>query len=62
LQAIAEAELRAAAEIWMCSSPVEVLSIVSLDGAPVGNGRPGPLARQMLAWYQDYKRTVMRGG
>lgn len=59
---VAEAELRSAEEIWMCSSPVEVLPIVSLDGAPVGAGRPGPLARQMLAWYQDYKRTVMRGG
>lgn len=59
---VAEAELRAADEIWMCSSPVEVLPIVSLDGAPVGEGRPGPLARQMLGWYQDYKRRVMRGG
>jgi D-alanine transaminase len=62
LRAIAEAELRAADEIWMCSSAVEVLPIVRLDGQPVGNGQPGPLAGQMIAWYQDYKRTVMRGG
>jgi D-alanine transaminase len=59
---VAEAELRGADEIWMSSSPVEILPIVRLDGAPVGDGRPGPLGRQMLAWYQDYKRTVMRGG
>lgn len=58
---VAEAEVRSADEIWMTSSPVEVLPIVSLDGQPVGDGRPGPLGRQMRAWYQDYKRTVMRG-
>ena len=62
VRAVTEAELRSADEIWMASSPVEVLSIVSLDGRPVGDGRPGPLARRMLAWYQDFKRTVMRGG
>jgi D-alanine transaminase len=62
VRGVAEAELRSADEIWMSSSPVEVLPIVSLDGQPVGDGRPGPWARQMLAWYQDYKRTVMRGG
>lgn len=59
---VTEAALRAADEIWMTSSAMEVLPIVSLDGQPVGEGRPGPLARQMLAWYQEFKRTVMRGG
>jgi D-alanine transaminase len=33
---------------------------VKLDGAPVGTGAPGPLARQMDALYQDFKRQVMR--
>ena len=57
---ISEVELRAADEIWMTSSPKEVLAIVQLDGQAVGNGSPGPLALQMDALYQQYKARVMR--
>ena len=57
---ISEAEVRAADEIWMTSSPKEVLAIVQLDGQKVGNGLPGPLALQMDAYYQQYKTQVMR--
>lgn len=59
---ILEDEVRGADEIWMSSSTKEVLAITSLDGRPVGDGRPGPLGRQMYAWYQAFKNTVMRGG
>ena len=59
---ILEDEVRAADEIWMTSSTKEVLAITTLDGRPVGSGRPGPVGRQMHAWYQDFKNTVMRGG
>lgn len=58
---VLEEELRTADELWLASSTKEVLPIVRLDERPVGNGRPGPLYAQMLAWYQDYKRAVMRG-
>lgn len=54
------AEVRAADELWTASSTREVLPIVSLDGAPVGSGRPGPLAARMDALYQQYKQDVMR--
>lgn len=57
---ILETEVRTADELWLTSSTKEVLPIVTLDGRPVGNGRPGLLFTQMLGWYQDYKRTVMR--
>ena len=57
---IAEAEVRSADELWLSSSTKEVLAITHLDGAPVGNGQPGPLFRQMYRLYQDYKNTVMR--
>ena len=57
---VTEAELRAADEVWLTSSTREVQAIVTLDGRPVGNGRPGPLFRQMYGWYQDYKERVMR--
>jgi D-alanine transaminase len=58
---IAEAELRAADEIWITSSTKEILAVTRLDGRPVGDGRPGPLYRRMIALYQAYKHTVMRG-
>lgn len=62
---ITEAETREADELWMCSSTKEVLPIVTLDGHPVGHhenaGKPGPVFWRMYGWYQDFKRTVMRG-
>lgn len=57
---IAEAELRVADEIWMTSSTKEVLPITTLDGRPVGTGRPGPAARRMYAWYRTFRDEVMR--
>jgi D-alanine transaminase len=61
---IGEAELRSADEIWMTSSPKEILPITRLDGQPVGHGaqagRPGPLAVRMHQWYQQFKTEVMR--
>lgn len=55
-----EARIRAADEIWLCSSTREVLAVVTLDDQPVGSGRPGPLFRRIYGLYQDYKRRVMR--
>ncbi len=62
LREVGEAEVRAADEIWLTSSSKEVLAVVSLDGRPVGDGRPGPVFRRMHALYQDFKQTVMRAG
>lgn len=59
---IHEKELHAADEVWMTSSTKEILAITRLDGAPVGNGRPGPLAEQMWHWYQEFKNSIMRKG
>ena len=57
---VAEATVRAADEIWLTSSTREVVPITVLDGAPVGNGQPGPLFKRMDELYQAYKATVMR--
>ena len=59
---ISENELRDADEVWMTSSTKEILAITTLDGHPVGNGKPGPFGEQMFQWYQDFKNTVMRKG
>ncbi len=61
IRALSEAELRAADEVWITSSTKEVLAVTRLDGKPVGNGEPGPIYRRMIALYQAYKHTVMRG-
>jgi len=60
VRAISEAELRAADELWMTSSTREIMAIVTLDGAPVGAGTPGPLAQRMDGLYQTFKQQVMR--
>ena len=62
LRAVSEAELRAADEIWVSSSSKEVLAIIALDGAKVGEGRPGPLFVRMHQLYQEFKQKVMRSG
>ena len=59
---LTEAEVRAADEIWVTSSSKEVLPIVVLDGAKVGDGRPGPVFARMYQLYQEFKQKVMRAG
>ncbi len=59
---LAEAEVRAADELWVSSSSKEVLAIVTLDGKPVGSGKPGQVFRQMYRLYQDFKQKVLRAG
>ncbi len=54
---MSEAELRSADELWLSSSGREVLPITTLDGAPVGNGRPGPLYAQLRPWFLAAKRA-----
>jgi len=52
---ISEAETKSADELMLTSSVREVLSITTLDGEPIGNGRPGPIFRMLHKLYQDYK-------
>ena len=59
---LTEMELRHADEVWMTSSTKEILPITTLDGQPVGNGQPGPVADRMWQWYQDFKNHIMRQG
>jgi D-alanine transaminase len=59
---VSEAEVRGADEVWVSSSSKEVFAIVTLDGKPVGDGKPGPVFRRMFQLYQDFKQKVMRAG
>ncbi|MBC7973892.1 MAG: aminotransferase class IV, partial [Myxococcales bacterium] len=42
-------ELRGAQEIFLCGTTTDVTPVVQLDGAPVGDGTPGPITRQLRA-------------
>jgi D-alanine transaminase len=55
---ISESQLRAADEIWLAFATRGVLPVTSLDGAPVGTGKPGPLFAQMSAAFTAYTREL----
>ena len=44
-------EVRAADELMLSAATREVLPIVELDGRPIGDGRPGPVYRQLRRGY-----------
>jgi branched-chain amino acid aminotransferase len=53
--------LAGAAEAFLTNSSWEVLPIVAVDGRPIGGGRPGPVARDLLARYQALIRRECGG-
>lgn len=58
---ITTAELFAADEIWLTSSTREISPVTRLDDTVISAGKPGPLWRQMISLYKDYK-TALRNG
>lgn len=44
-------EARAAREAFLTSTTVDLLPVVRIDGAPVHDGKPGPLSRKLRAAY-----------
>jgi D-alanine transaminase len=50
------AEAQGAAEAFVTAASSLVLPVVSIDGAAVGDGRPGPIARRLRALYLDFAR------
>ncbi len=57
---ISKAEVFNADELLLTSSTREVLAITTLDGKPVGNGKPGAMFARLHPLYQTFKREVMR--
>jgi D-alanine transaminase len=55
---VPESLLRSADEIWLAFATRGVLAVTSLDGAPVGGGRPGPLFRRIHAAFIDYTHEL----
>jgi len=57
LRRVAREEVLSADEIILSSATKEVLPCTTLDGKPVGNGRPGPIYEKLFAGYQQAKRS-----
>jgi len=47
------AEAKAAAEAFVTSATAFVLPVVSIDGHPIGDGRPGPISTRLRALYVE---------
>jgi D-alanine transaminase len=60
IRKVMKAELFDADELLMTSSTKEVLAITTLDGKPVGTGKPGAMFTKLHALYQQFKQDVMR--
>jgi D-alanine transaminase len=58
VQAINEAQLRSADEVWISAATREVQPVTALDGRPIGSGRPGPLWRRVYEELQHYKQEL----
>jgi len=56
--AVSEAELRSADEILLGAATREVQPVTSLDGKPVGSGKPGPVWRKLHDAFQACKREL----
>ena len=58
LRRIPQAEVHAADELLLSSATKEVLPVTTLDGRPVGSGRPGPVYQKLYAAYQRAKEAL----
>ncbi|EIM26603.1 D-amino-acid transaminase [Microvirga lotononidis] len=51
-------EARAAKEAFITSASSFLQPVVTIDGAPVGDGKPGPVAKRLREIYIDFARTT----
>jgi branched-subunit amino acid aminotransferase/4-amino-4-deoxychorismate lyase len=47
-------QLLAADEVLLTASTIEVLPVVRVERARIGNGRPGPITRTLQQHYRDH--------
>ena len=54
-------DVRGADEVFITSSIRGVMPVTTLDGAPVKDGAPGPITRQLMDLYQRFLSDVAAG-
>lgn len=57
-RAVSEVELRGANEIWLAAATRELSAVTQLDGAAVGDGRPGPMWQRMSSGFEALKARL----
>jgi D-alanine transaminase len=60
IRRLGRAEVESADELMLTSATREILPIVSLDGRPIGNGRPGPVYAKLRAAYDEAIEALRR--
>ena len=50
---VTRSELNTADEIFLTGTAAEITPIISLDGAKIGNGKPGDITKKMMSEYDD---------
>lgn len=58
LRRVPREEVLQADELMLTSATREILPITKVDGAPVGNGRPGPVYQRLIEAYQAAAREA----
>lgn len=53
---VPEQTLKTAKEVWLTSSLKEILAITEINGQAVGNGKPGPVWKQVWDLFQQEKK------
>lgn len=57
---ISTTDLRLADEAFLTSSMIEIIPIVSVDEAPVGKGKPGPITVKLQKLYRGVVRDYLK--
>jgi branched-chain amino acid aminotransferase len=52
-------DIYVADECFLTGTAAEVIAVISLDGRPIGNGKPGPITKDLLEKFRDLTK---RGG
>jgi D-alanine transaminase len=60
IRTIAAAELASCDEVWIASAGRGVLPLTSIDGRPVGSGKPGPVWHAVYARLQQHLDAIAR--
>lgn len=54
VRSISVDEIRYAREVFLTGSNKPIVPVVQIDGQIIGNGKPGPVARQLSAAWEEY--------
>jgi branched-chain amino acid aminotransferase len=61
LRDISKNDLLAAREVFLCSSNKEVVPVVKVDEALIGDGKPGPNTGKVMSMFAEYTRAWAAG-